>query len=294
MKPAPFEYIRCSSLDEAIRALSDLGEEAKLLAGGQSLVPMLNMRLVRPKALVDINGVQSLSYIREEDGWLAIGSLTRQRDIEKSPLVKAAHPLLHEATLHIGHPQIRNRGTIGGSIAHAFPSAEYPAVVVAVDGRIKVVGPSGERTVPARQFFTGIMSTALDVGEVIAEVQVPRLAQDSGWGFVEFTRRHGDFAIAGAIAIVQQDGPVVRNAEVTVFGVGPVPVVCQAASQALIGEQHGDTAVARAAEAVERDLQEVEVISDVHASADYRRHLARVMVKRALLQALERARSARP
>ncbi len=294
MKPAPFEYIRCTSIDEAVTALTELGEEAKLLAGGQSLVPMLNMRLVRPRALVDINGIQSLSYIREEDGWLVIGSLTRQRDIEKSPTVQAGHPLLHEATLHIGHPQIRNRGTIGGSIAHAFPSAEYPAAVVALNGRIKVVGPSGERVVPARQFFTGIMSTALDVGEMIVEVQVPRLAEGSGWGFVEFTRRHGDFAIAGAIAIVQREGSSIRGADVTVFGVGLVPVVCQETSHALIGEQHDDTAVAKAVEAVERDLKEVEVISDVHASAEYRRHLARVMVKRALLQALGRARGSRP
>jgi aerobic carbon-monoxide dehydrogenase medium subunit len=283
MKPARFEYHRAEGVEHAIELLARYGGDAKVLAGGQSLVPLLNFRLARPAALVDVNRIAALAYIREDDGTVAFGAMTRQRTIEFSPVVAARLPLLREATRWVGHLPIRSRGTIGGSIAHADPSAEYPAVLTALDGEVIVQGPRGRRTVKPGHLFETYLTTSLAPDELLVEVRLPAMPPGAGYAFEEFARRHGDFAIVGIAAMVARASDRRVTARLASAGAGPVPVRLRAAEEILERDGLGDAALeaaaARAAELVAPD-------SDIHASADYRRHLTRVLTLRALKRAV--------
>jgi carbon-monoxide dehydrogenase medium subunit len=282
MKPPPFDYHAPATVEDAIALLERYGGEAKLLAGGQSLVPLLNFRLTRPAALVDLNRIPDLAYIREDGGTVRFGGMTRQRAIEFSDLVKRHVPLLTEATALVGHLPIRTRGTIGGSIAHADPAAEYPAVLTALAGDVVVRGPSGERVVKAAELFQTYLTTSLEPTEILTEVRLPAMPAGSGYAFEEFSRRHGDFAIVGIAAVIVGDGERCTMARLATAGAGPVPLRLRAAEEILESDGLGDAAVAasarRAAELVEPD-------SDIHASSDYRRHLTKVLTIRALRRA---------
>jgi carbon-monoxide dehydrogenase medium subunit len=285
MKPPRFDYHAPTTIDQAVELLARYGGDAKVLAGGQSLMPMLNFRLARPAALVDVNRIPALAYVREDDGHVAFGAMTRQRTIEFSPLAARRLPLLVEATRWVGHLPIRSRGTIGGSIAHADPSAEYPAVLTALDGDVVVQGPRGRRTLKPGALFESYLTTSLAPDELLVEVRLPAATPGAGYAFEEFARRHGDFAIVGIAAMVIRDGARCTAARLASAGAGPVPVRLRAAEEVLerdgLGNAAIEAAAARAADLVAPD-------SDVHASADYRRHLTRVLTSRALKRAVER------
>jgi carbon-monoxide dehydrogenase medium subunit len=289
MKPPRFEYHAAHSIDEAVALLGQYGGDAKVLAGGQSLMPMLNFRLTRPAALIDVNRIPALAYIREDEGTVAFGAMTRQRVIEFSPVVARRLPLLHEATRWVGHLPIRSRGTIGGSIAHADPSAEYPAVLTALGGEVIAQGPRGRRTVKAGELFETYLTTCLAPEELLVEVRLPAMPPGAGYAFEEFARRHGDFAIVGIAAMVVRDGARCRAARLAAAGAGPVPIRLRAAEEILerdgLGTAAIEAAAARAAELVQPD-------ADVHATAEYRRHLTGVLTLRALRRAVERSREA--
>lgn len=288
MKPPPFEYRDPRTLEEAIAALRECPGEARILAGGQSLMPMLNMRLARPDLLVDLGRIEALDYIREEKAGLAIGAMTTKRAVEDSELVRRRQPLLHAATRLIAHPQIRNRGTVGGSLAQADPASEYPAVAVALDAELRALGPQGERTLAAADFFVGYLATALAEHELLVELRVPELAKRTGWSVQEVARRHGDYAMVGVAATLSRDWRGrCADARLVFFGVGPAPVRARAAEELLRGERPGDALFARAAEAVAGAIEEP--LSDVHASAEFRRHLAVVLARRGLAEAASRA-----
>ena len=285
MKPPKFDYHAPRSVDEAVALLARYGGDAKPLAGGQSLVPLLNFRLARPAALIDLNRIPPLAGIREVDGQLALGAMTRQRAVEFSPVVRRAVPLLTEATRWVGHLPIRSRGTIGGSIAHADPSAEYPAVLTALDGTVVARGQKGERTLAAAALFETYLTTSLGADELLTEVRLPVLPTGAGCAFEEFARRHGDFAIVGIAAAVWRTGARV-TARLAAAGAGPVPVRLRGAEEILEREGLGDKAVAAAAA---RAGELVQPDSDLHATADYRRNLTRVLTARALATAIGRA-----
>jgi len=286
VKPAPFEHRAPADVAEVLALLHDHAPDARLLAGGQSLMPMLNFRLARPGLLIDLNRIADLAYIRDEGDHLAIGAMTRERAIESSALVREAAPLLHEATTLIGHLAIRNRGTIGGSLANADPAAEYPAVALALGCDMVIRSVRGERRVAAADFFHGVLTTAIEPDELLAEVIVPRAPAGSGSAFAEIARRQGDFALAGVAARVTLTGGEVTGAWLAACGVGSGPARLAAAERALLQGGTGEAAVKAAARAA---MDEIDPESDLHASADYRRRLAGVMTLRALTTALDRA-----
>ena len=287
MKPPRFDYHAPKSVDEALALLERYGGDAKLLAGGQSLMPLLNFRLSRPAAIVDLNRIPSLAYINEATGQVRFGAMTRQRTIEFSPVVKERLPLLREATRWVGHLPIRTRGTIGGSIAHADPSAEYPAVLAALEGEVVTRSPRGERVIKAADLFQTYLTTNLEADEIVVEVRLPAMPAGAGYALEEFARRHGDFAIIGIAAMVVRDGQRCKTARLATAGAGPVPLRLRAAEEILeregLGEAAIETAARRASELVSPD-------SDIHASSDYRRHLTGVLTRRALTRALGVAR----
>ena len=289
MKPAQFEYLAPTSVQDAIDALSEGGDDVKVLAGGQSLVPLMNMRLARPRTVVDINRIGELAYIREHDGGLAIGALTRQRAAEKSDLLRERAPLMHEAIGYIGHIAIRTRGTIGGSIAHADPAGELPAVVTALDAELVVRGPGGERTVRPDEFFLTYLTTVLGPDELLTEVRLPAWPAAAGWSFREVSRRHGDYALVGVACTVRlaEDGSC-SDARLVLTGVGGAPYVSRAGQDAVRGERPSPALLEHVQEAVSSD-EGLEPESDIHASALYRKEVAGVMAKRALAAAIERA-----
>ncbi len=288
MKPPSFDYAAPKTVDEAVSLLTQHEGEAKLLAGGQSLMPLLNMRLARPGILVDLARVEGLEGIREDGGALTIGAMTRQRSVEHSEAVKHRHPLLHAATLHIAHPQNRNQGTVGGSLAHADPAAEYPATALALDAEFRAVGPNGERRIQAADFFVTYLTTALAPSEVLTEVRFPALPARAGWSFTEVARRHGDFALAGVVTWLTRDsGGRCAQARIVLFGVGARPLRTPGAEQLLIGERPEGKRLEQAGQAASQEIDEP--LSDVHASAEYRRDLARVLTRRALADAAVKA-----
>lgn len=290
MKPAAFDYFDPCTQEEAIALLGKEGDSAKILAGGQSLMPMLNLRLLRPRCLVDINRVEGIAYIEERHGQLAIGARTRQREMEKSELVRARCPLLHEAMPFIAHFQIRNRGTIGGSLSHADPAAELPAIVTVLEGSMTLRSVRGERVLNAQSFYTGYLSTALEPDELLTEIRLPIQAAGSGWAFEEANRRHGDFALAAAAVCIalDRDGRCTA-ARIVLAGVHGVPFRSLEAEKALVGTQ---LSAGEVREACEMLVSKLDPQSDLHASSDYRRHAARVLAGRALSRAKSRARSA--
>ena len=288
MKPPSFVYYRPTALDEAATLLHAHPDEAKLLAGGQSLVPLLNFRLARPSILVDLGRVPDLAYVREEDAVLLIGALTRQTDIELSDLVRARLPLLGAAVEEIGHPTIRNQGTIGGSIAHADPAAELACVLVTVSGWVRARSAEGERTIMAENLFQGYLQTALRPDEIIVEVALPTLAERRGWAFVEFSRRHGDFALAMvAVMLSLGEAGQITSVSIGLGGVAPTPVRARQAEALLCGQLPTDRVLRDAAVAIR---EATDAADDIHASAEDRRHLVSVLGRRALGQALDRAR----
>ena len=279
MKPAPFAYARATSLAHAFDLLALHGDDARILAGGQSLMATLNMRLSAPKILVDIGRIAGLDGIGETDDGLKIGAMARQADVESSPLVAARAPLIAEAMRHIGHPAIRNQGTFGGSIAFADPSAELPACAVALDARLHVAGAGGERVITAADFFRGLYETALAPGEILTAVEIPRIAP--GWksGFLELARRHGDYAIIGLAAHVEIDGGTFGDARLVFFGAGDRPVSATQTAALLKGQAWSEDLAARLADALREELDPPE---DLNADAPMRRHLAGVLVRRTL------------
>lgn len=287
MKPPPFEYVAAGSLDEALAALAEYGDEAKLLAGGQSLVPLLAFRLARPGVLVDLNGVAGLDRVEFSGDALLLGSMVRQRAIERLPGLRERCPMIAEAVELIGHVGIRNRGTVGGSLAHADPAAEWPALAVVLEAQLELAGPRGPRTVPAKDFFVSYFTTALGVDEVLTGIRVPIPNGRTGSAFLELSRRHGDFALAGVAALVTlgEDGTA-ADVRLGLVGVGSSPVRAEAAEAVLRGRVPDAEALDEAAAAV---AGAIEPTGDIHASEEYRRHLAVVLTGRALRTAFARA-----
>lgn len=264
-------------------------ENAKVLAGGQSLMPMLNMRYVLPDHVIDLNRIDGLSYIRDAGDALEIGAMTRQRDLEFSDLVKARCPLMHEALLQVGHRQTRNRGTIGGSLSHLDPAAELPSVCMTTDAVITVAGPNGSREIPFAEFPVAYMTPAFEPDELLTAIRLPLWPEGHGYAFVEFARRHGDFAITSAAVLLEVggDGKITR-ANLTVGGVGASPVRMTEIEQALIGEGGSEDRLRELCEA----CRGVDAMGDVYASSEYRQHLAAVLSRRALVKAYGRATGA--
>jgi len=286
MKPPRFDYVLPRGVEEALSVLAQHGEEAKVLAGGQSLVPLLNFRLVRPAYLVDLNDVAGLDGIRVADGWLCIGAMTRQRAVETSALVRERCPLLAEAMPQIGHTQIRNRGTIGGSLAHGDPAAELPAVVAALGGELVLQSARGRRVLTPEQFFVGYLTTAAAPDELLVEVRLPVTPPRTGSAFLEVSRRHGDFALVGvAVTLTVDEAGVCIAGAIALTGVGPTPVVAREAARALVGVRPVPAAFE---EAGRRVAAGVTPDGDLHASSEYRQHLAGVLTRRALARAAER------
>jgi CO/xanthine dehydrogenase FAD-binding subunit len=288
MKPAAFEYDAPTTLDQTLELLAEHGEECKVLAGGQSLVPLMNFRLARPARLIDINGVGDLEGIRREQGRLLIGAMTRHADVERSTVIAEGWPLLHEAIGWVGHSQIRNRGTVGGSVAHADPAAELPAAFAALDARFQLRSKKGARTLGWREFFVAEFTTALAADELVTTVEVPPQDPATGFAFVEFARRHGDFALGGAAVAVTlgRDGRC-RKATIALLAAAPAPMRAEAAETALVGTTLDERAIGAAAEDAVRGVHPT---SDLHGSSEYRVKLLRTMVERAVTRAARRAR----
>lgn len=290
MKPAPFHYYRARSLQEALDFLSGPAANGKLLAGGQSLVPLLNLRLARPEALIDLNAIAGLSYIRSEGNEIAIGALTRQREMEFSELLAKELPLLAEAIPQIGHPAIRNRGTLGGSLAHADPAAELPCVLTALDARLVAAAPNGERVIQAEDFFAGFYATALADHEILKEVRVPLARRPAGWSFVEFARRHGDFALAEVSVLLFADGGRCASARVVIGGSVERPTRLNGVEKLVQDEISLSASASSLADVLKRagELAAAQIRSS--GAGDYLCHLTGVLVRRGLESAMERWR----
>lgn len=283
MKPPRFDYVRPESLEEALAARGEHADDCSVLAGGQSLIPLLSMRLSHPELLIDLGRIDELVGVREHGGGLAIGTMTRQRFAERSALVAKRSPLIVQALRHVAHPTIRNRGTVGGSVAHADPAAELPAVLVALDAELVARSSRGQRVVAAADFFQGFLMTALEPEELLTEIRLPGLAQYSGSAFVELARRHGDFALVGVAAcVVRGEGGSIGHARLVFTGVDQTPVRVPEAEALLCEAEPSEAAFA---EAAARAASSLTPGSDLHASANYRRRVAGVLARRALHEA---------
>jgi carbon-monoxide dehydrogenase medium subunit len=290
VKPPPFEYVAPRTVDEAVAALAAGGAEAKVLAGGQSLIPLLNFRLARPTLLVDLNRIPELAYIRPRDSGVAIGAMTRQVAVERDAGLERTQPLLKEAVTWVGHPAIRSRGTIGGSLAHADPAAELPAVAVCLNARFDVIGPRGRRHIDADDFFHGYLTTALAPDEILVETWLPPLPPATGQAWVEFARRHGDFALVGVAASISIADDLVTDARIVLTGVGGKPFRAREVETLLIGRPIAER-VGAAADAVRTAI---EPDADIHATREYRAHLAGVLTEHAIRTAYARAAQGTP
>ena len=287
MKPPHFHYNAPSALGEALSLLQQCGSDAKVLAGGQSLLPLLNMRLAAPMYLVDINRVAELDYIEARDSYLAIGAITRQRQVEQSALIQQRHPLLIDVVGHIGHMQIRNRGTIAGSIAHADPAAELPALLTCLGGEVVIRNVSGQRILKAEEFFTGYLSTVLEPDEVLTEVRFPWLSSQVGWAFMEFARRSGDYALAGMAAVITPTSSGhCLSAQISYVGISSMPTRAYDVEAILIGTTLDDKTLNMAAEVATHLV--TDELSDIHATPAYRRSLTAELTKRVLKSAWQR------
>jgi carbon-monoxide dehydrogenase medium subunit len=287
MKPAPFRYVAARSVEQALALKAEHGDEARFLAGGQSLVPAMNFRLTQPAVLIDINPIKELAGIRNGGDRLRIGALTRYRSLERDPMTQVKLPLIAEALPVIAHPQIRNRGTIGGNLSHADPASELPALAVAMEARMRLKSSAGERQVAASAFFQGALITDIQSDEMLVEIELPRTNPATGTCFMETARRRGDFAITGVAAMVTRDeAQRCARVRLALCGVGEVPVDASGATAPLIGQLFTDDA----AEAVAANVQQmIEPPGNVHATSDYQRHLAGVLTQRALGIAYKRA-----
>ncbi len=289
MKPAPFKYYAPRSVPEALSLLAEHGYDAKVLAGGQSLVPMMNFRLVQPEVLVDINQIPELAQIQEDKNHLRLGAMVRHASLERSDLVKDIAPLIHESMPLIATTQIRNRGTIGGSLAHADASAELVVVSTALEAKFKILKQGAERVVPASEFFVGLLMTVMEPEELLVEIEIPPLPIRSGWSIKEVSRRSHDFALLGVAALLtldKKDRPT--NARLVYLSAGDGPVSAPGSASMLIGEEVTSELIEAAAEKASTD--EIDPGSDIHATADFRRHLANILTRRALEEAFQRAK----
>lgn len=286
MKPTAFDYFTPSTVEEALQLLKAQGDGAKIIAGGQSLVAMMNFRAARPAALVDINGIKGLSYIREEGCEIAIGALTRERTVETSPLIREKCPVLAKAISHIGHLPIRFRGTFGGSLVHADPTAEIPIIAVAVGAKVKISGLNGERTLNADEFFLTYLTSALEENEMLVEARIPAFPKEStAWSYVDISRRHGDFAIVAVASILSMGkGGVCEEARIALGGVAPTPIRVKEAEQFLKGKALTEKLIEEAAVKA-AESEDVDPDSDYHATAEYRRAMAKVLTQRGLKEA---------
>jgi carbon-monoxide dehydrogenase medium subunit len=292
MKPPPFDYLKPMSLEEALAVKSQYGEDAKVLAGGQSLIPTMNYRLVQPSVLIDLNELSELDHIQsDQEGHLCIGAMTRQRRLEFDGMVEEVSPLLHEAMPLIAHPQIRNRGTIGGSMVHADPAAELPVLALVSRARFRLQNSEGERWVPAEHFFLGMFMTDLQADEILVEVVLPPMPSHTGWSFLEVSRRKGDYAMMGvAVWVTLEDAGLCKDARLVFINAGDGPIEAVQAARLIEGEKYSDAIITAAAEVASGD--EIDPFGSVHASVDFQRHLAKVLTQRALKQAFERAEAA--
>ncbi|HKJ37683.1 MAG TPA: xanthine dehydrogenase family protein subunit M [Anaerolineales bacterium] len=288
MKPAPFEYHVPDSLEQALDLMSQHADDAKVLAGGQSLVPAMNFRIAQPSILIDLNQVAALSYIREDGEVIRVGAMARERHLEFDASIAKHTPLLHEAVPNIAHPQIRNRGTIGGSIVNADPAAELPVLMLALDARLKAKNVSGERWINAQEFFVGMFTTALEADEILVEIELPFTKPRTGWSFMEVAPRAGDYALMGVAALVTlDDGGNCKSAKLVYLNAGDGPVDAKEVAASLAGEELNDETInAAAAHASEK---EITPFGNIHASPEFQTHLANVLTKKALKQALQRA-----
>ena len=289
MKPPPFEYRVPDSVEAAVAMLAEGGGEAKVLAGGQSLVPMLNFRLLRPAILVDINRIPGLSYIRDDGDVIRVGALTRHYQLETSPVIFEHLPVLSAAMAHVAHLAIRNRGTIGGSLSHADPAAELPMMALLLDAMLGIASPQGRRSVAARDFFLGALSVGLEPDELVTEMAFPKLPPSIGWGFEEVSRRHGDFALAAVAATLTVRDGTIAEARIAIAGADDRAVRASEAEALLAGRALDQASLDAACEAARAC---VSPNTDLHASSDYRRHLVEVLTAKALDAAWRRAREA--
>ena len=289
MKPASFKYFSPESLDEALALTAQHGSEAKLLAGGQSLIPAMNFRVMQPTVLVDLNQLDELSYVHPQDsGGIRIGAMTRIRQLERDPFVATRTPLMYAAVPHIAHVQIRNRGTVGGSLVHADPAAELPVVTLALGARYRVQSVNGARWIDSSVFFRGFFDTDMAPDEIMVEIEIPPLTARTGSSFLEVSRRHGDYAMAGiAVVVTLDENGVCQCARLVYLNLGDAPVDAQVAASVLIGERPSQEIIEAVADAVIDG--EIMPLGNVHASIAYQQHLARVLTVRALLQAFEEA-----
>jgi CO/xanthine dehydrogenase FAD-binding subunit len=289
MKPAPFKYIAATSLEHALSLKAEYGDDAKFLAGGQSLMPTMNFRLAQPAILIDINRIDGIAGVRAGDaGGSRIGATTRYRTLERDAAFARAFPLIAEALPHIAHPQIRNRGTIGGNLSHADPASELPAIAVALQARFHVRAATQERWIEAADFFVGALTTDLQPEEMLVEIELPAAKPRSGSCFMEIARRRGDFAIAGVAAVITLDEQDTCTAARLAFcGVGEIPFDASSAADSLIGQQLSEQAIRDVAASVQAIIDPA---GSIHATADYQRHVAGVLTERALTTANQRAR----
>ncbi|NJC98854.1 MAG: molybdopterin dehydrogenase [Anaerolineales bacterium] len=288
MKPAPFEYHSPTSLEQALDLKGQYGEDARILAGGQSLVPAMNFRIVQPGVLIDLNRVSELGYIHEAGEVIRVGAMTRERQLEFDASIAKRTPLLHEATPFIAHPQVRNRGTIGGSLVNADPAAELPVLMLALNARLKAQNRTGERWIKAKEFFVGMFTTALEPDEILVEIELPFMSARTGWSFMEVAPRAGDYALMGVAALVTLDqGGKCAKAKLVYLNAGDGPVDAVEAASLLEGESITDGLIESAAATASEKA--ITPFGNVHASAEFQRHLANVLTRRALRQSIQRA-----
>lgn len=288
MKPAPFEYYAPDSLEQVLNLMSQHTGDAKILAGGQSLVPAMNFRIVQPAVLIDLNRVQELSYICAEESVLRVGAMTRERQLEFDSSIAGRTPLLAEAVPFIAHPQIRNRGTIGGSLVNADPAAELPVLMLALSARLRAKSASGERWIAAPDFFAGMFTTALAADEILVEIELPVMAPRTGWSFMEVAPRAGDYALMGVAALVTLDANgKCREAKLVYLNAGDGPVEAKEAAGMLAEETLNDALIESAAAVASE--KEIQPFGNVHTSPEFQRHLANALTRKALRRALQRA-----
>ena len=290
MKPAPFEYHAPDSLEAALALKAEHGDEAKVLAGGQSLIPAMNFRVAQPSILIDLNKIRDLRFIEEQNGDLRVGAMTLQAKAEKDSTLEQVSPLLHETIPNIAHSQIRNRGTIGGSLAHADPAAELPVVATALGARMRAQSKDGDRWIDVDEFFSGMFTVSLLPKEILVEIAFPKMEANTGWAFVEVARRQGDYAMAGLAALITVDSTGQCSAAKLVFlNVGDGPISASKAAASLVGEKLSEKNFAEAARIASQE--EIMPFGNVHASPEYQRHLSEVLARRALATALGRTKS---
>lgn len=287
MIPPSFEYLRPNTIPEAISLLQQYGQEAKILSGGQSLIPMMKLRLARPSYLVDINRIKGLSYVKEEGGFLKIGGLTRESELEASPIIQSKYPIILDTAHVIADPQVRNLATVGGNLAHGDPANDHPATMLALGAQVVATGPRGERTIPIEEFFVSLFTTALQPTEILTEIRIPAAAAHTGGGYVKLERKVGDFATAAVAAhLALNNQGIVQKAGIGLTNVGPKPIKARKAEDFLRGKKADAAAIAQAAQLA---ADEAQPSSDLRGPAEYKKGLVKELAKRALSRAAERA-----